>query len=162
MRSILRRYTSSMFLASLLLTLLAASTAFAETPGRHPAYPRARTDLVRARILLQLPDERNVQPPLRMAVGEVDAAILEIDRAAVLDRKDIEVHPSVDVRLRGRDKFREIARLLHGAQRDIDHEEDSRGAREWRNRAMGHIDAAFRYLQKARLVEEADWRQYPR
>lgn len=156
MRSVLRRYTSSMFLASLLFVLIAASAAFADTPGRHPAYLHARADLVRARLLMQLPDERNVESQLRRAIGEVDAAIREIDNAAAWDRKDLNDRPPIDARLRGHDKFREVGRLLRSAQRDIDREEDSRVAREWRNRANRHIEEAFQHLKRAKFIDEAD------
>ena len=153
MRSILRRCTSSKFLGLFLFMLIAASAAFADTPGRHPAYLHARADLIRARLLMELPSDRYVEPPLRRAVDEVNAAIREIDHAAAWDRKDLDDHPPVDVRLRGRDRFVEIDRLLRGAQRDIDREEDSRAAREWRNRANGHIEEAVQHLRRASLID---------
>lgn len=153
MRSFLRRYTSVMFLASLVFMLIAASAAFADTPGRHPAYLHARADLVRARLLMQLRDDPYVQAPLGRAIEEVNAAIREIDHAAAWDRKDLDDRPPVDVRLRGRDKFREIDRLMHSAQRDIDREEDSGVAREWRNRAHFHIEEAVQHLRRARLID---------
>jgi hypothetical protein len=132
---------------------MTASAAFADTPGRHPAYLHARADLIRARLLMQLPDERHVEHQLHKAIGEVDAAIREIDHAVAWDRKDLDDRPPVDVRLHGHDKFREIARLLRGAQHDIDREEDSRTAREWRNRATRHIDDAIGHLMRARLID---------
>ena len=133
--------------------LIAASAAFADTPGRHPAYLHARADLVRARLLMQVRDDPYVAAPLGRAIEEVNAAISEIDHAAAWDRKDLNDNPPVDVRLRGRDRFREIDRLLHGAQRDIDREEDSRAAREWRNRANRHIEEAVQHLRRARLID---------
>jgi hypothetical protein len=142
-----------MFLGLFLFMLIAASAAFADTPGRHPAYLHARADLIRARLLMELPSDRYVEPPLRRAVDEVNAAIREIDHAAAWDRKDLNDHPSIDMRLRGRDRFREIDRLLRAAQRDISREEDSRGAREWRNRADGHIEGAIQHLRRARLID---------
>ena len=152
MRSVLRRCTSSMFLGLFLLMLIAAS-AFADTPGRHPAYLHARADLIRARLLMELPNDRYVEPPLRRAIEEVNAAIREIDHAAAWDRKDLNDHPSIDMRLHGRDRYREVARLLRAAQHDINHAEDSRVAREWRNRADGHIEGAIQHLRRARLLD---------
>lgn len=153
MQSVLRRYTSFIFLGLFLFMLIAASAAFADTPGHHPAYLRARADLIRARLLMELPDDRYVEPQLRRAIDQVNAAIREIDHAAAWDRKDLNDHPSIDMKLHGHDKFREISRLLHGAQRDINHAEDSRVAREWRNRADGHIEEAIQHLRRARLID---------
>jgi hypothetical protein len=133
--------------------LIAASAAFADTPGRHPAYLHARADLVRARLLMELRDEPRVEGQLRRAIEEVNAAIREIDHAAARDRKDLNDRPPVDVKLRGRDKFREIDRLLRGAQRDIDREEDNPAARAWRNRANRHIEDAVQHLRRARLID---------
>ncbi len=89
-------------------------------------------------------------------MGEVNQAIGEIDRAAVLDRKDMDDNPAIDTNLKCLNKFREIFRLLRSAQKDIDREEDNPAARPWRNRANGEINEAVQFVKKALLLDEAD------
>lgn len=132
------------------------SAAFADTHGEHPHYLHARSDLAKARQLLKTSDEPNVRQQLNGALNEVNQAIGEIDRAAVLDKKDMDDHPPVDTNLTCLGKFHEIFRLLRSAQKDIDLEEDNSSAREWRNRARGDIDDAVKFVKKALLLDEAD------
>jgi hypothetical protein len=137
------------------LALLASATAFAQTAA-HPHYLEARSDLAKARQLMQQPDEANVEAQLRNAVGAVNQAIGEIDRAAFLDKKDLDDHPRVDTNLKCLGKFREIFRLLRAAQTDINQEEDSPKSRAVRNAANQHINEARQYMKKAILQDEAD------
>lgn len=136
--------------------LLTPAALLADTPGKHPHYIHARSDLAKARQLLGQPEEGNVAAQLRNAMNEVNQAIGEIDRAAVLDRKDMDDHPPIDTSLKCLGKFREIFRLLHSAQKDIDQEEDNPAARAWRNRANGEINEAVKFVKKALLLDEAD------
>ena len=128
------------------LALLASATAFAQTAA-HPHYLEARSDLAKARQLMQQPDEANVEAQLRNAVGAVNQAIGEIDRAAFLDKKDLDDHPRVDTNLKCLGKFREIFRLLRAAQTDINQEEDSPKSRAVRNAANQHINEARQYMK---------------
>ena len=140
-----------------LAMLLTPAAMFADTPGKHPAYLHARSDLAKARQLLnQGEEEGNVENQFRGAVNEVNQAIGEIDRAAVLDRKDVDDHPPIDTNLKCLGKFREIFRLLREAQKDIDREEDNPAARAWRNRANGEINEAVKFVKKGILLDEAD------
>jgi hypothetical protein len=66
----------------------------------------------------------------------------------MFDRKDIDEHPSIDVRMGRGGRFREILRLLDSARHDIEHEEDNPRAREWRNRAFRNIDDAMALIRK--------------
>lgn len=135
--------------------LLAFAAASAQT-ATHPHYIHARSDLAKARQLMQLPDEGNVMGQLHNAVNAVNQAIGEIDRASVLDKKDMDDHPAVDTNLKCLGKFREIFRLLRAAQTDIDQEEDNPNARPWRNRANGQINEARQYVKRAILLDEFD------
>lgn len=147
----------STFMAFALCALLMPAAMFADTPGKHPAYLHARSDLAKARQLLnQGEEEGNVEAQLRNAVNEINQAIGEIDRAAVLDRKDVDDHPPVDANLRCLGKFHEVFRLLREAQKDIDREEDNPAARAWRNRANGEINEAVKFVKKGILLDEAD------
>ena len=134
---------------SILAVAVLATAAGAWGQFRHPRYLHARTDLRRAVILMQVPEEPNVARDMRVAADQVERAIHELDLAARFDRRDIDEHPPVDIHLGRGSRFREILRLLGGARRDIAQEEDNPLAREWRNRAFGYIDAAMGTIQKA-------------
>lgn len=86
---------------------------------------------------------------LRRADHEVEAAIREIDRAAVIDRRDIDDHPRPDTSLHRPGRFRKTMALLRSAREDIDRGEDNPRARGWRNAAFSHIDAAMDAVRDA-------------
>ena len=136
--------------------LVCASAILADTPGRHPAYLHARSDLWRATQIMQTPDERNVRRDLGRALRETREAIGEIDRAAYIDRKFLEDRPPVDTNLRGKPKFRAIAQLLWSAKKDIAQEEDNPGARGRRNRAIQDIDHGLELVRKAAFDDHID------
>jgi hypothetical protein len=143
-------------LAMAAFALLASSAAFAQTQT-HPHYLHARSDLAKARQLMVMGgEEGNVAAQLRNAVNELNQAIGEIDRAAVLDKKDMDDHPQVDTGLKCLNKFQEIFKLLRAAQTDIGQEEDNPASRQWRNRASGEINEARKFVKKAILLDEAD------
>ena len=144
-----------MKLRTLTLSLVALTAALipatisADTPGRHPAYLRARSDLRRAQFLLRVREEPNVTRRLIEADHEVEAAIGEIDRAAVIDRKDLDDHPRVDTNLDRRGRFRRIVELMRSARADLGREEDNGRARGWRDEAYRHIDQALEHMHRA-------------
>jgi hypothetical protein len=129
--------------------LLAPTAGSAETPGRHPHYLHARTDLRTAQLLLRVRDEPNVMAHVHAVDEEIDAAIREIDRAAVLDHKDMDDHPRFDARLDRPARFRRAMALLASSRRDIGQEEDNPRANAWRDVAFRHIDLAMEQLRKA-------------
>ncbi|GAC1493390.1 MAG: hypothetical protein NVS2B14_06510 [Chamaesiphon sp.] len=94
-----------------------------------------------------------------IAAREVHTAILEIDRASVLDRKDVDDHPPIDTSLRHLGKFKEIERLLQSAKRDISLEEDNHAAIGLRHRIKVHIDRAERHVNIASRRDRTDDRQ---
>jgi hypothetical protein len=128
---------------------LSPAPASAETPGRHPHYLHARSDLRTAQLLLRVHDEPNVMAHIHAVDGEIDAAVREIDRAAVLDHKDMEDHPRFDARLDRPGRFRQAMGLLASARRDIGMEEDNPRAIAWRDVAFRHIDEAINQLRRA-------------
>jgi hypothetical protein len=135
--------------ARILMALAGMATAFpALAQYRHPAYLHARSDLRRATLLMRIPDEPNVNRDMAVAADYVERAIHEVDAAARWDRKDIDDHPPIDVRMGRGGRFREILRLLDSARHDIEHEEDNPIAREWRTRAFRNIDAAMDVVRK--------------
>jgi hypothetical protein len=137
------------------LTLILIGLTFALTPaavnaqGRHPAYLRARSDMRRAQFLLRIPEEPNVTRRLIEADREVEAAVREVDRAAVLDGKNIDEHPPVDTRIDRRGRFQKIVELLRSARADIGREEDNGRANAWRDAAYRHLDQALEHVHRA-------------
>jgi hypothetical protein len=144
------------FSAVAVALLVALPAAFGDTPGRHPAYLHARTDLRRAERLMDWSEFSNVRHDLDDSARHVGQAIHEIDAAAAWDRKDLEDHPPVDAYPDRAGRFHAIARFLSGAKRDIEHEEDNPAARAWRNRAIEHIDKAIAALHHAARDEWRD------
>jgi len=137
-------------------TILMASAAWfmaapvgADMPGRHPHYMRARSDLRAAQYFMRVREEPNVTSHLVAADRQVEAAIREIDRAAVLDRKDMIDRPPVDTRLDRRGRFRKIMALLSSARADLAREEDNPRARAWRDVAFQRIDSAMDSVHRA-------------
>lgn len=121
----------------------------AEQPGRHPAYLHARSNLRAAQFLLRVREEPNVARHLIEADHEAEAAIHEIDNAAVIDHKDLNEHPPVDMNLDRRGRFRKAVDLLREARADLAREEDNGRARGWRDAAYRHIDGALEHVHKA-------------
>ena len=121
----------------------------ADTPGHHPAYLRARSDLRTSQFLMRVREEPNVTRNLREADREVEAAIREIDRAAIIDRKDFDDHPRIDASLDRRGRFEKIVALLRSARADLAREEDNGRARGWRDAAYRHIDGALDAMHRA-------------
>jgi hypothetical protein len=132
-----------------LVAVLVPAVVDADTPGRHPAYLHARSDLRAAQFLMRVREEPNVTRNLIQADREVDAAIAEIDRAAVIDRKDIDDRPHVDTGMDRHHRFERMVALLRSARGDLGREEDNGRARGWRDAAYRHIDAALEHLHRA-------------
>jgi len=129
--------------------LAVSAVAFADTPGRHPHYLRARTDLRTAQFLLRVEAEPNVMHHVREVDREIDMAVGEIDRASVIDHKDIQDRPPIDRSLDRRGRFNKAMALLKSARADIAREEDNPRAAGWRDAAYRHIDAAMDQLRRA-------------
>jgi hypothetical protein len=139
-----------------LMTAAALAPAAMNAQPHHPRYLRARTDLRTAQLFLRVREEPNVTRNLVAADREVEAAIHEIDLAAVLDRKDVVDRPPIDANLARKDRFRKIVDLLRSARADIEHEEDNPRAREWRNRAFQHIDESLNAVHRAAVDARID------
>jgi hypothetical protein len=128
---------------------VAILSAAAFGQGRHARYIHARSDLRAAQILLRIHDEPNVMRHVNAVHAEVEAAIGEIDRAAVMDRRDFEDRPRIDTNLDRPGRFRKVMALLASARRDIREEEDNPRAIGWRDAAFRHIDAAMEQMRRA-------------
>ena len=133
----------------------------ADTPGRHPAYLHARSDLRVAQMLMRVHDDPDVMRRVRQADIEIDRAIHEIDVAARFDHKDLDDHPPIDTRLDRRGRFQKAMELLQKSRADIAREEDDPSAVGSRNLAFRHIDAAMDFVRHAardlRMERDLGW-----
>jgi hypothetical protein len=101
-------------------------------------------------------DEENVMRHIRHVDWEIDQAIGAIDRAAVIDHRDIDEHMRPDREIeRGRGRLRQAMELLRAAREDLGREEDNRHASGWRDDAYRHIDGAIDQLRTA--IRDLHW-----
>jgi hypothetical protein len=139
--------TLMMFSLALGALSLALTPISADTPGRHPHYIHARSDLRAAQWLLRVHDEPIAMRHAHNADMIIEQAVYEIDKASVIDRKFIDDHPHIDTSLDRPGRFRKVFALLKAARHDIGLEEDNPGAIGWRDLAYKHIDHALEQLR---------------
>jgi hypothetical protein len=158
MFTVKRALGAFVFLAA---TVSAPPLMRADTPGRHPAYLHARSDLRTAQWLMRVHDDPDVMHRVHQADIEIDRAVHEMDIAARLDHKDLDDHPPIDTSLDRRGRFRKAMELLQRARADIGREEDDPSAIGWRDLAYRHIDAAMNFVRRAardlRMERDLGW-----
>ncbi len=139
----------ALLLALLLATPLAAAplaSVRADTPGRHPFYIHALTDLRTARwLLLHRPDNPHAQE----AIHHIEAAIGDIKAAAYEDGKNLDDHPPIDVPPDWHGTLHRSLELLRGVRRDVAQPEDDHMARGLQRRSLGNVDEAIRHVEYA-------------
>ncbi|POA98927.1 hypothetical protein C2134_08695 [Chromobacterium sinusclupearum] len=118
-------------------------------PAEHPYYLHAMSDLRQARAYLARPDYPQIADDERRAVGEIDAALNEMQRAAIEDGKDPWRYEQPDARMSPTDRFHKALELLDAARRDASHQEDDPWVRDLQHRILHHIDGAHRAVQQA-------------
>jgi hypothetical protein len=121
-----------------------------QVPGPHPTYLHALSDLRAARHYL---NDGWAWAPVKHddneAIREIDAAISEIKRAAIDDRKGLNDPFPIDTSLSPHNRFRKANELLWKAHNDLSKAEDVPEARGLRDRAIGHVDRAHDIVDKA-------------
>jgi len=149
----MKNYAKMILMATFAVLLMSAFAA-ADTPGAHPAYLHALTDLRHARAHLDrmTPNER-VDADEQRAINEIDAAIGEVKEAAIDDGKPLSDHPPVDARWGRPDRLRRAMELLDKAHDDIDQHESDGWARGLKHRALHHIDEARKAIHDAQRHE---------
>lgn len=142
--------TVSNAVAAILLTLTAIPMpAWSDTPGRHPGYMHAISDLRSAKWLLERPDAHNVVQDEQNAVREIDACLHELTEAAWMDGKNVQDHPPTDEGLDHPGRLHKSLELLKKAHADMDKEEDDPTAQGFQARAIKHVDRAVGYTRRA-------------
>jgi hypothetical protein len=124
--------------------VLAGCVAAPPRHAHHPAYLHAVSDLRTARWLIDhRPGNWAQSADEAEAVRQIDASIADLTQAAYNDGKNLHDHPPVDERPDHAGRIHEALQYLRKARADISSEEDNANAQGWRNRAIGHIDAAI-------------------
>jgi hypothetical protein len=128
--------------------------SLADTPGKHPAYLHALSDLRHARAYLdRLTPSDHLDNEEEHAIREIDAAINEIKQASIDDGKNLNDHPPVDTHLDRKGRYHKALELLDKAHHDVSEKEDDQFAQGLRHRALEHIDGAHGVVD--RLIIQA-------
>jgi hypothetical protein len=139
--------------AVLLLGLMQAAAMAQGLPGKHPGYLHALTDLRTARWMLgHQSGDAKVYGGEDIAISEIDAAINEIKKASIDDGKNLNDHPTVDVKEHG-SRLLKAMETIQKAYDDINHEEDNPEVAQLRHRALDHILKAHEAATRA----HAEW-----
>jgi hypothetical protein len=142
-----------LFAVLVLVGLSQFSAAAQVLPGKHPGYLHALSDLRSARwFLSHQSGDSKVYAGEDVAITEIDAAIAEIKKASIDDGKDLNDHPSVDVKEHGSRLLRAME-IIQRAHDDINNEEDNPEASQLRHRALDHIQKAHDAANRA----HAEW-----
>lgn len=126
---------------------ICSALTWADTPGKHPYYLHALSDLRYARALLdKLSPSDHVDDMEQHAIDEIDKAIDEIKKASIDDGKDLRDHPHLDMKLGHRDRYKKALELIDKVNKDISREEDDAAVRGLRDRALKHVGEAHRII----------------
>ena len=132
------------------VALFAASSTWADTPGKHPAYLHALTDLRDARAHLEhVTNNDALDQAEAHAIDHIDRAIGEIKKAAIMDGKNIQDHMPVDAHMDRPGRLHRAMELLDKAQRDVSGEEDQPDTQGLQLRVIKHIDEARHSVRHA-------------
>ncbi len=156
MNNAIARGISLGILTTLLNFVAGYKPAFADIAGSHPHYLHARSDLRKVEKLLDVSYEHNVNQKLREARRQANDAIYDIDRASILDGKDLNDHPAIDVSLKDAGRLHEVLRLLYAAHRDLAYNESNASDFGWRDRAFKHIDHSINDVKEALRLKHWD------
>lgn len=130
-------------LPSMIGLLFAVPPAFADQPGKHPAYLHALTDLRNARANLERrKGDAEVKWDEARAIGDIDAAIKKIKEAAIDDGKNLKDHPALDAKEPYSGRLHHALEALNAAHEDVNKEEDNDYAKGLKRRALVDIDSA--------------------
>ena len=132
------------------IALLGASPTWADTPGKHPAYLHALSDLRDARAHLEQTSGSNSIDRAEMhAIENIDKAIGDIKTAAIMDGKNIQDHVPVDAKLDRPGRLHRARELLDKAHHDVSGEEDQPDTQGLQMRVIKHINEARNSVQHA-------------
>jgi hypothetical protein len=144
---------AKLFLMAAGAVLLLGAFAVADTPGAHPRYLHALSDLRLARahvarVMAVTPNGRMYAEEGR-ALDQIDHALTEVTDLAADTGKSLNDQPAVDQRQAPADHMRAALQLLDEAQRDVDEHESDPRLHELKHRAVQYIEEARRAVRHA-------------
>jgi hypothetical protein len=141
------------FAIALVAAVVIAATStklIADTPGAHPHYLQALSDLRAAKWNIEhRPGDFKVSEDEALAVSEINIVITDLKNAALDDGKDINDHPAADDTLDYRGHLHRALDLLRKAHAGINREEDDKAIKGLQHRSIRHLDRAIRGVKKA-------------
>ena len=139
-----------MCLATAVAAFTLYGTASAMTPGQHPGYLHALTELKTARWMI---NHRATNALASVAadgaVMDINAAIGDIKHAATIDDKNLDIHPPADAPPTQKDRLQKALKLLGEALSDVKRPEDNPAAGPYQRGTIRHINAAISQTKDA-------------
>lgn len=130
--------------------LMSAAPAFADLPGKHPAYLHGLSDLRAARWMLEhRSGDAQISGHEDVAIQQIDATIRDLRAASIDDGKDLHDHPGVDLPPGHPGRLHRALELLRKVHEDVNREEDDPTVKELKHHSLEHIDAAVRQTEAA-------------
>jgi len=135
--------------AGLALAMLAGSSS-AMTPGPHPGYLHALTELRDARWMIEHRGGNERLLALESgAVSDINAAIGDCRHAAMMDDKNLDSHPPADFPATEGGRLHKALDLLGQALDDVNRLESNPDARGYQRGAARHIQSAIDQVREA-------------
>lgn len=131
-----------------ILAIFLVSCAVAVTPGLHPRYVHARSDLIYAQHLAKFTESADAQFHLDKAHAHIGRAIQWTNTAIIVDNKNVAPLPP-DTFLDRRGRFGKIIQILQSARNDLNMEEDNPAAIQGRQAAIKNINEAIQEIRIA-------------
>ncbi|QUD88737.1 hypothetical protein [Phenylobacterium montanum] len=123
--------------------IMLAPAALADTPGRHPGFLHALSDLRAARwLILHRPGDARVSAHEDAAVQSIVAAISDIQRASIDDGKNLDDHPATDAPPSREGRLQRAQELLTQAHHDVNQKDDDPATYELKKVALKNIQVA--------------------
>jgi acyl-CoA reductase-like NAD-dependent aldehyde dehydrogenase len=144
----MKSFARLFFLIAVAVTMTCGYAA-ADSPGKHPAYMHALTDLRHARAFLYYKPNKPASAEEQVAINEIDAAMHELTEAALDDAKPVNDHPASDARYDRTDRLHRVQELLDQARTDVKEHESNRWSKAYRDSALKHIELARKAIKKA-------------
>jgi hypothetical protein len=140
-------------LLGLAAPLLLQTPAQAQMNLRRPNYFQAVSELRDARWLAEHRDGGPLEERERNALGEIDRALEDVERAANIDARFAYQRPRDDA-YPGPARLRRVSELLRAARADVSQSSDVNEGRDDQHRAIEHIDTAIRITEDVMLERE--------
>jgi hypothetical protein len=128
---------------------------------KHPGYMRTMDDLRLARALLQRTNQAQTlngsQDEVSLTIGNIDAAMAEINQEIGADRKKPRDLPRIDARMPWADRLSKSLKLLELAEQDCSTEKDKSGESGLRARVLDQLDHAHTRIRVAVETKNFDY-----